>query len=146
MKRFGLSESTAFGMSPEVRMAAFIVDGEDQGLEFSWTMCSCSTRHELVVHGPQVRRRGPWHASAVTAADMGRRARAAVSAALRRSVMQGEARGKRKGVSTETGLRVHRRIVGMVGAAGERMSGSSACRIESERLAPPRSHLALFFT
>jgi hypothetical protein len=36
MKRFGLSESTAFGMSPAVRMACFIVDGEDQGLEFSW--------------------------------------------------------------------------------------------------------------
>jgi len=36
MKRFGLSESTAFGMSPSVRMACFIVDGEDQGLVFNW--------------------------------------------------------------------------------------------------------------
>lgn len=36
MKRFGLSEETAFGMSPAVRMAAFVVDGEDQGLVFDW--------------------------------------------------------------------------------------------------------------
>ena len=36
MKRFGLSEETAFGMSPEVRMAFFIVDGEDQGLQYNW--------------------------------------------------------------------------------------------------------------
>jgi hypothetical protein len=36
MKRFGLSEETAFGMSPEIRMACFVVDGEDQGREFDW--------------------------------------------------------------------------------------------------------------
>jgi hypothetical protein len=36
MKRFGFSEETAFGMSPSVRMACFVVDGEDQGLTFDW--------------------------------------------------------------------------------------------------------------
>ena len=36
MKRFGFSEETAFGMDPELRMACFIVDGEDQGLTFDW--------------------------------------------------------------------------------------------------------------
>jgi hypothetical protein len=36
MKRFGLSEETAFGMDPEVRTACFIVDGEDAGLKFDW--------------------------------------------------------------------------------------------------------------
>jgi hypothetical protein len=36
MKRFGFSEETAFGMSRAKRMAAFIVDGEDQGLQYDW--------------------------------------------------------------------------------------------------------------
>jgi hypothetical protein len=36
MKRFGFSEETAFGMKPAMRMACFVVDGEDQGLEFNW--------------------------------------------------------------------------------------------------------------
>jgi hypothetical protein len=36
MKRFGLSSEEAFGMQPGVRMAAFIVHGEDEGNEFDY--------------------------------------------------------------------------------------------------------------
>jgi hypothetical protein len=36
MKRFGFSSEEAFAMSPGVRMAAFIVHGEDEGNEFDY--------------------------------------------------------------------------------------------------------------
>jgi hypothetical protein len=36
MKRFGLNEETAFGMSPAMRMAAFVVDGRDNGMTYDW--------------------------------------------------------------------------------------------------------------
>jgi hypothetical protein len=40
MRRFGFSEETAFGMDPELRMACFVIDGEDQGLTFDWKSLS----------------------------------------------------------------------------------------------------------